>query len=102
VIGPLLRRPSAWLPIVMSLAAAGLVWWHVARAGVERQADEGVEARLFQLLLLLEAPFVLYFAARWLPVRPREAVVVLALQASAALLALGSVYWFENLAPSVW
>jgi hypothetical protein len=42
----LLRRPSAFLPIVMSLAALGLVVWFVASFGVVRGAhDEGAAAR---------------------------------------------------------
>jgi hypothetical protein len=101
----LLRRPSAWGPIAMSLAAAGLVWWHVARVGlapvdVTQPTDEGAEARLFQLLLLLQAPVVLYFAARWLPERPRAAAIVLALQVCAGLFALGSLYWLEHVGGS--
>ncbi len=83
----------------MSLAAAALVWWHVATVGVTTpEPDEGLEARLFQLLVVLQAPIVLIFAVSWLPERPREALPVLLLQGVALSVAFGSLFWFEHLA----
>jgi ABC-type transport system involved in cytochrome c biogenesis permease subunit len=68
----LLRRPSAFLPIAMSLAAIGLIAWFVATFGVVEQTDEGTPARVFQLLLAAQVPIVACFAIRWLPRSPED------------------------------
>jgi hypothetical protein len=93
----LLRRPSAFLPIVMSLAALGLVVWFVASFGVVRGAhDEGAAARIFQVLMVAQIPIVGYFALTWLPRAPRPAAVILACQLAAGLVAIGSVVLLES------
>jgi len=59
----LLRRPSAFLPLALSLAALGLVVWFVASFGVVRGVhDEGAAARIFQVLMVAQLPIVGYFA----------------------------------------
>ena len=88
----LMKRPSAFLPVAMSFAALALVLGSVAMFGVVREADEGTAAHLFQLLIALQIPIVLFFAVRWLPRSPRQALQVLALQAAAGLAALAPVY----------
>jgi len=57
-----------------------------------RQADEGAAARVYQLLMAAQAPIVAYFAITWVPRAPREALLVLALQVGAALLALAPLF----------
>jgi hypothetical protein len=88
----LVRKPSAFLPIVLSLAALALVVLQLLFVGVTRQADEGAAAHLFQLLLAAQLPIVAFFAIRWLPRYPRPALAVLALQAGAGLAALAPVF----------
>lgn len=91
----LMKQPSAWIPMAMSLAALLLVPIHVAQHGFAHEADEGAAARLFQLLIVAEVPIVVYFALKWLPRAPRPAFIVLALQAGAVCLALATVRWLE-------
>lgn len=88
-----MRQPAALLPITMSLAALALVLGHAAIYGVVHEADEGTAAHLFQLLMAAQVPLVAYFALKWLPRAPRQALWVLALQAGAALAAFAAVYW---------
>lgn len=88
-----LKNPSAFLPIVMSLAALGIVLWHIAVSGVAREADEGAAAHLFQLLMAGQLPVVAVFAVRWLRRAPRQALLILALQLGVALLALSPVFF---------
>jgi hypothetical protein len=83
-IGRLLRQPSAFMPLVLSFAALALVVGHVIAVGVTREADEGAAAHLWQLLMAGQLPVIAYFALRWLPVRPREATIILAVHAVAA------------------
>ena len=88
----LIRQPSAFLPIAMSLGALAMVAIHVARFGVTREADEGTAAHIWQLLMAAQLPIIGYFAIRWLPESPRQAVAILVLQAVAAVAALAPVF----------
>ena len=90
-----MKQPSALLPIAMSIAALALVLTHVALFGVGDEADEGTAAHLWQLLMAGQVPVVAYFALRWLPQAPGQALAVLFLQAVAALAACVPVYWFK-------
>ncbi len=90
-----MKQPSALIPMAMSLAALALVLVHIAAFGVVREADEGAAAHLWQLLMAGRVPVVAYFALKWLPRVPGQALRVLALQAVAALAACAPVYWFK-------
>jgi hypothetical protein len=91
----LLRRPSAFIPVIMSLVALGLVIGYAAMFGVARQADEGTAAHIWQLLMAGQIPVVAFFAIRWLPIQPRQGLLVLTLQVGAALAAMFPVWWFH-------
>lgn len=86
-------RASALLPIVMSLAALGLLAGALV-LGVSRppDGDEGAAAHIWQLLIAGQAPIVAYFALGWLPRAPREAVFVLTVQMGAALASIVPVF----------
>jgi hypothetical protein len=90
-----LKHPSAFLPITMSLLAVAVVTTHIILVGTARQPDEGTAAHLWQLLMAGQLPIVAFFAIRWLPRAPRYALLVLALQAAAALAALAPVYFLH-------
>lgn len=92
-----LKRPSAFLPLAMSVAALVLVLGHVAVVGVAaaRQPDEGAIAHIFQFLIVAQIPLVAFFAIRWLPRAPRISLPVLVLQAVAVVAALAPVYFFN-------
>jgi len=91
----LMKQPSAFLPMAMSLAALALVLRHVAIFGVVREADEGTAAHLWQLLMAGQVPVVAYFALKWLPRARGKALRVLTLQFVAALAAGTPVYLFH-------
>lgn len=86
------RKPSAFIPMAMSLAALGVVFGHIAVAGIARQADEGAAAHCWQLLMAIQFPILVYFAIKWLPKAPRHTLNVLALQAIAAIAAMAPVF----------
>lgn len=91
----LLKRPSALIPVFMSLTALALVLGYAAVFGTARQADEGTAAHLWQLLMAGQAPVIAFFALRWVPAEPRKALPVVALQVVAALAAMFPVWWFQ-------
>src|ERR1700686_236917 len=89
-----MKRPSAFLPVAMSFAALVLVLGNIAIFGVVHEADEGTTAHIFQLLIAGQVPIVAFFAIKWLPQTPKQALQVLALQAGAGLAALAPVFFF--------
>jgi hypothetical protein len=93
----LLRTPSAWLPMVMSLAALVLIAGVVAFVGVTDPGtrDEGPAARIFQLLMLAQAALIVLFAVRWVPVAPRPAIAIVALQSLLAAIPLATIAILE-------
>lgn len=90
------RRPGAWLPLAMSLAALATVALHLVIHGAAREADEGAAAHLFQFLVVGQLPVIWYFAATWLRRAPRPAAAVLLLQVLALAVAITPV-WYLNL-----
>ena len=92
---PMIKHPSAFLPMAMSLAALALVIIHVAMYGVTHDADEGTPAHIFQLLLIAQVPITAYFAIRWVPETPKQAIPIMALQAAAALTAIAPVLFLN-------
>jgi hypothetical protein len=95
----ILKHPSAFLPLAMSLAAIGVLCGaavygvlHGAH-GIIRQPDEGTAAHLWQLLMAGQLPVLLFFAIKWLPRAPKQTLYVIALQAGAALASMAPVFF---------
>jgi len=76
----------------MSFAALSLVLGHMVFFGTGREADEGTAAHLWQLLMAGQIPVIAFFAIRWLPRTPRQAILVLTLQVLAGLAAAAPVF----------
>jgi len=88
----MMKRPSALIPIGMSLIALTMVLAHVAMFGVTHEADEGATAHIFQLLMAGQLPVIAFYAIKWLPRTPRQALFILGAQIGAALAAVAPVY----------
>ncbi len=87
-----MKRPSAFLPPAMSLFVLALILARIARFGIVREADEGTEAHLFQILMPAQLPLIAFFAMTWLPRKPTQAYEVLGLQIAAALSVFAVVF----------
>ena len=87
---------SAWVPIAISAFLIVLVLRYVAIHGAVAEADEGIEAHLFQLLMPVQLVAMAYFALTWLPRSPRRTLVMLALQLAATIAVLAAVYWVDH------
>ncbi len=94
-VSTLLKQPSAFLPVAMSLAALVMTLVAVLVVGVRREPDEGALAHIFQLLMTGQLPIMVFFAIMWLPRAPGQALAVLVLQIGAALAALAPVFYFD-------
>ncbi len=90
-----LKKPSAFLPLAMSFAALAVVLGHIAMFGAVREADEGTAAHIWQILMAAQVPVMAFFAIKWLPRTPKQALLVLTLQVSAALGALAPVFFLN-------
>ena len=88
----MMKRPSAFLPVAMSFVALATVLGHVAIFGVAREADEGTAAHVFQLLMITQLPIMMFFAIKWIRQNPRQTLLVMALQLTAAVAALAPVF----------
>jgi hypothetical protein len=98
----LLKKPSAFIPLLMSVAALALLTGYfltgphepnlVTENGITR-LDEGTAAHLWQLLMGLQLPIILYFAVRWVPRQPKPALMVLAAQFVAGVSAAFPVWY---------
>jgi len=93
----LFKQPSAWLPLVMSLAALAMILGYVAMFGVVHNQDEGTPAHIFQLIMLAQLPIAGYFAVKWLPKQPKQSLIVLALQAVAWVIPIATIMYLEGL-----
>jgi predicted anti-sigma-YlaC factor YlaD len=98
--GAMVRRPSAFLPLAMSLSALTMLLVPIAVAigrhsGVPRDPDEGDIAHLWQLLMTVQIPIVLFFAVKWLRRTPRPTLGILALQAGAWLASCAPIYFLH-------
>ena len=91
----ILRHPSAFAPMLMSLFALAVVIINVARFGAVREPDEGAAAHIWQLLMAAQLPIIVFFLARWLRRAPRAALSVLGLQVAAACAAVAPVYFWH-------
>jgi len=92
IMKAILKNPSAFLPLAMSIGALATVVIYVAMFGAARQTDEGTAAHIWQILMAGQIPIIGFFAIKWLPRTPKQALLVLVLQGSAALMALAPVY----------
>lgn len=90
-----IRQPSAFLPIAMSLVALALVLGHVALFGVVHEADEGAAAHIWQILMAVQVPIIAFFAIKYVPLKPKQGLLVLALQIVAALMACAPVFFLK-------
>ena len=96
--GAILKHPSAYLPLAMSVAALAVVGVAATYSilhyghGLVPEPDEGTAAHLWQLLMAGQLPVLAFFAIKWLPRAPRPTLCVLALQAGAVLAAMAPVY----------
>jgi hypothetical protein len=91
----MLKQPSAFLPLAMSLIALAMLLGDLVIYGVAHEAaqtDEGTVAHLWQILMAGQLPIIAFFAIRWLPRAPKQSWPVLALQACAVLASMAPVY----------
>ncbi len=89
------KKPSAWIPIMMSLTALAILLIFFAKYGVVHQEDEGTAAHLFQLLMGGQIPIIVFFVIKWLPEKPKQTLLILALQLLAGFIVCAPVFYFK-------
>lgn len=91
----LMRRPTAFVPMLMSLAAFAVVASYIVIYGVARESDEGAAVHIWQLLVCAQFPLVALFVFNWLPKAPQAAMRVLLMQSGAFLVAAAPVFFLH-------
>jgi hypothetical protein len=96
----MLHRPSAWLPLGMSITALTMVLVTLAvglahGGRVTRDPDEGDIAHIWQLLMTVQMPIILFFAVKWLRRAPGQTLRILGLQACAWLASCAPIYFLH-------
>ena len=90
------KKPSAWLPVMLSLAVLATMLIFISMSGPPvRQPDEGTGAHLFQIWLVLEVFMITFFALKWLPKEPKQALVVLVFQILAVIAGCFPVFYYK-------
>lgn len=92
VVGALFRKPSAYVPLAMSLCALLVVATAVSLVGVDRAQDEGATAHLFQLLMIGQVPIIFFFGLKSLPKNTKASLVILSFQVVAFVIAFSPVW----------
>jgi hypothetical protein len=92
------KRPSAFLPIAMSITALTLVLGQIGSDLIQtshilHEVDEGTSAHLWQLLMAGQVPILAFFMFRWIPRAPKQELKMLALQFGAVLTNLAVVFF---------
>jgi hypothetical protein len=75
-----------------------MVLGYLVIVGVSSQSSQGDErapARIFQLLLAAQLPIMVFFGMKWLPREPKHAILILALQFTAAIVPIATVLFLE-------
>jgi hypothetical protein len=103
--GSAFRAVIGWIPVALALAAIALLAGYFATGphepnivienGVARE-DESAVARVWQLLMLAQLLFMLFFAVTWLPKDTRRAILLLGLQGALFFAAALPVYLLEH------
>jgi hypothetical protein len=96
----ILRQPSAFIPLAMSLSALAILLTTLGIAilnegQIVRDPDEGSVAHIWQILMTVQMPIVLFFAIKWLRRAPGQTLRVLGLQAAAWLASCAPVYFLH-------
>ena len=91
----LIKQPSAFLPMAMSLTALTMVLCYLAINGIPHKSDEGTVAHLWQILMAAQMPVIAFFAIKWLRRAPKQAMGVLALQVTAVLASMAPVFFLK-------
>jgi hypothetical protein len=91
-----IRKPSAWIPIALSIVALSAILVTFALSGPPvPQPDEGTGAHLFQIWLAVEVAMVGFFAVKWLPQKPKQAFIVIMIQIAGILAGCAPVFFLH-------
>ena len=100
-----IRAWSGWIPVTLAAAAMALLAGYlltgphepyiVVENGVPR-ADESAIARIWQLLMVAQVPFILFFAVTWLPKDGKRAILMSSLQGALFVAAAVPVYLLDH------
>ena len=81
---------------MMSFIALLMVLVHFAIYGIVVESDEGTAAHIFQLLMVVQIPFIAFLAFKWLALAPKKTLLFIVLEVSTALTAIVAVFFLTS------
>ena len=90
-----MQKPSAWFAVALSFVMFMIMLSFIFIFGIVEEADEGVGAHLFQIWLVVEACMIAFFLIKWLPQKPKQAFLILAIQMIAVIAVCTPVFYFK-------
>jgi hypothetical protein len=93
--GELIKRPSAFVPIIMSLLAMIILLFHNLMTRGERRQGEEIVSGIFEILLVWQLPVIVFFAFKWVPQSFKNGLIVLFLQIAAIAAGFCLIYQFH-------
>ena len=91
----LIKKPSAWMPIAISLFLSISIYVGIFTHSILRQTDEGAGAHIFQLLMCLQTIVIIFFIIKYLIKFPKQTAIIFLIQVLAIILAFSPVYLFR-------
>ena len=92
----LFRYPSGWLPLALSLGMLGVFSLYLGGViAPDQSGDEGMAAHLFQIWLVAEGFTILLFGLKWLGSRPKDAILVLAVQIGVVIALMSPIFYLH-------
>ncbi len=92
----LIKKPSAWIPILLSLMMMVILGMYLAKIiPPDPTGDEGTGAHLFQIWLVSEAFMIPFFAVKWLSYERKQALLILTIQIARVLIVCAPVFYFK-------
>lgn len=91
-----IKKVSAWIPIILSLIMLVILGMYLTGVLLpDPTGDEGLGAHLFQIWLVLEAVMIPFFAVKWLPKAPKQALLIIVVQVALVIAVCAPVFYFN-------
>jgi len=93
---PLIKKPSAWIPIALSIVMLSVIGLYLTNVlPPDPTGDEGVGAHLFQIWLMLEVIFIPIFVIINITKNLRQTLLTLVIQVLLVLVVCAPVFYFK-------
>lgn len=76
----LIKRPSAFVPVLMSITAIIILLYNIMIVGVEQKQGEEIVTGIYEILIIWQLPVIAFFAFKWGSQNFKNGLIVLLIQ----------------------